>query len=69
MTPLYGYVRLACCVLADNADDFFLAYGGTRHKADTPPSERKLWKYVSGGIGCAEMCGKRKKKEGKNEQV
>ena len=47
MTPLYGYVRLVCCILADNADDFFLAYGGTRHTAGTANAERRLWQYVS----------------------
>ena len=48
MTPIYGCLRLIACVVADNADDFFAAYGGCRHKAGMDNSERKLWLYVSG---------------------
>lgn len=56
-----GYERLAGCILAKTAEQFYAAYGGHNAPDGISPEERTLWLWVSGQatIGTHRMIKRR----------
>ena len=43
-----GYERLAGCILAKTAEQFYAAYGGNKAPRDISQEDRSMWLWVSG---------------------